>query len=312
MDITGIFSDMSVANATPALRQRWGSGSFVVARPRLLRLPFVRPEALLLFLPALVIPLAVFIATSLPAGVDFRFNFYPAGQAALAGQNMYLVNGFYTPPWIAVVLAPLALLPLQASWAVFTLLSLGAFLVTFHRMGLTRQQLVLLALSPFVLFNLWHGNLDSFVLLGSVLSPAAGVWLLLLKPQLTWPLIALWLFRCRKNPKSRSSITFVVSFLIASAIAGVAAFPHLPDPQAMPWNTSLWPISLPLGLILLVFAARYDDEKMALASAPLLSPYLAIHSWLLTTLPFLRRPLFLAGFVALAWVAVTLRAVYTP
>ena len=303
---------MSATNAAPALRQRWGSGSFIVASPRLLRLPLVRREVLLVLLPLLVIPLAVFIATTLPAGVDFRFNFYPAGQAALAGQDMYSVNGFYTPPWIAAVLAPLALLPLQASWAIFTLLSLGTFLVVFHRMGLTRQQLMLLAFSPFVLFNLWHGNLDSFVLLGSVLSPPVGVWLLLLKPQLTWPLMALWLFRCRKNVKSRPSIALFLSFLTASTIAGVACLRHLPDPQAMPWNTSLWPISVPVGLLLLLFAARYDDERIALASAPLLSPYLAIHSWLLTTLPFLRRPRFLASFVALAWVAVTLRAIYTP
>jgi hypothetical protein len=91
------------------------------------------------------------------------------------------------------------------------------------------------------------------------------------------------------------------------------AWPPFPpaEPQAMPWNTSLWPIGIPVGLFLLVFAARYDDETLALASAPLLSPYLAIHSWLLTTLPFLRRPRFLASFVALAWVAVILRAVYT-
>ena len=280
--------------------------------PQVLRLYYVRREVLLVLLLVLVIPVAVFIATALPAGVDFRFNFYPAGQAALAGQDMYSVNGFYTPPWIAVVLAPLGMLPLQASWAIFTLLSLGTSLVTFHRMGLTRRQLVLLAFSPFVLFNLWHGNLDSFVLLGSVLSPAVGVWFLLLKPQLTWPLIALWLFRCRKNYKSRSSIALVLSFLTASAIAGFASLSHLPDPASMPWNTSLWPISIPVGLILLLLAALYDDEKIALASAPLLSPYLAIHSWLLTTLPFLRRPLFLASFVALAWVAVTLRAVYTP
>ncbi len=303
---------MSVTNATPVLRPRWSSGTFPVAFPRLARLPVVRREVLLVLLPLLLVPLSVFIATTLPAGVDFRFNFYPAGQAALAGQDMYAVNGFYSPPWIAVLLAPLALLPRQASWSVFTLLSLGTFLVTFHRMGLTRQQLVLLALSPFVLFNLWHGNLDSFVLLGSVLSPAVGVWLLLLKPQLTWPLIALWLFRCRKNPGSRSSIAFVVSFLAASTIAGLACIRHLPDPQAMPWNTALWPIGVPVGLILLVFAARYDDDKLALASAPLLSPYLAIHSWLLTTLPFLRRPRFLAVFIALAWVAVTLRAIYSP
>ena len=276
-----------------------------------LRLPVVRREAVLLLLvPFLAIPAVAFLATALPVGIDYRFSFYPAGQAVLSGQDMYTVESFYSPPWIAILLAPLATLPLAASWALFTLLSLGAFLITFYRMSLTPNQLGLVALSPFFLYNLWHGNLDSFVLLGSVLSPAVGVWLLLLKPQLTWPLIALWLLRCRKNPKAGSSVAFLLSLLVASAIAGLATFAHLPSPEAMPWNTSLWPVSIPVGLLTLLFAYRLDDDKLALGSAPLLSPYVGAPSWLLSTLPFLRRPRFLAAFVALAWAAVVFRAAY--
>ena len=275
-----------------------------------LRLPLVRREALLLLLPLLLLPAAAFLVTTLPVGIDYRSSFYPAGQAALAGQDMYSVGSFYTPPWIAVLLAPLAMFPLQASWAVFTILSLAAFLLAFYRMGMTPHELVLLAVSPFFLYNLWHGNLDSFVLLGSVLSPPVGVWLLLLKPQLAWPLIALWLFRCLKNSKSRSSMAFLLSFLAASTIAVLSSLSHLPDPSAMPWNTSLWPFSIPVGLILVLFAYRYDNEKFALGAAPLLSPYVGAPSWLLSTLPFLRRPRFLAAFVSLAWVAVLFRAVY--
>jgi len=274
-----------------------------------LRLPVVRREAFLLFLPFLAVPAIAFLATSLPVGIDYRYSFYPAGQAALFGRDMYLVDSFFTPPWIAFLLAPLAMLPLETSWAVFTVLSLAAFLIALYRMGLTPDQLGLVALSPFFLYNLWHGNLDSFVLLGSVLPPAAGIWLLLLKPQLTWPLIAIWLLRCRKDVRSRSSVAFAFSFLAAAAIAGIATLPHLPHPADMPWNTSLWPFSIPIGILLLLFARRFDDEQLALGAAPLLSPYVGAPSWVLSTLPFLRRPRFLAAFVALAWAAVFLRAI---
>jgi hypothetical protein len=189
------------------------------------------------------------------------------------------------------------MVPLQISWAVFTLLSLVALLIAFYRMGLAPRQVGLVALSPFFLYNLWHGNLDSFVLLGSVLSPAAGIWLLLLKPQLTWPLIALWLLRCRKDLRARSSITFLLSFFVAGVVAGFATLPHLPHPEAMPWNTSLWPSASRWGYSLLF--VPLDDIRAG--AAPLLTPYVAL-LLLLSTLP-LSAARFLAAFVALAWAA---------
>ncbi len=55
--------------------------------------------------------LAIILVTSaaiIPIGGDFINNFRLAGQALTIGKSPYLVDGYYSPPWIAVLFIPFA------------------------------------------------------------------------------------------------------------------------------------------------------------------------------------------------------------
>ncbi len=48
---------------------------------------------------------------------------------------------------------------------------------------------------------------------------------------------------------------------------------------AQTFNASLWPVSLPVGLTLIVAAIRRRNIKFAMPASPCFSPYVLFHSW---------------------------------
>lgn len=136
--------------------------------------------------------------------------------------------------------------------------------------------------SPPVLFDLFEANINWLIILGFLLPPRIGLFLVLLKPQMGIAVALYWFIETWHQHGIKEvlkifapvSIAFIVSFLIygfwplnTTSILDVG------------WNTSLWPLSLPIGMVLFAIALRTRQVKLAYMVSPFISPYVAGHSW---------------------------------
>ncbi|HEX9012363.1 MAG TPA: hypothetical protein VF813_02560, partial [Anaerolineaceae bacterium] len=70
-----------------------------------------------------------------------------------------------------------------------------------------------------------------------------------------------------------------IAMLISFAIFGFWPIFSLREVDLW-WNASLWPMSIPVGLALLVAALRRRDLRFTMAASPCLVPYVLFHSWI--------------------------------
>jgi hypothetical protein len=213
--------------------------------------------------------------------------FAGAAQRVLSGNPIYgqiIVHDYYfNPPWVAVLLIPLALLPHRVGLAVLSTLTLFVSLLLLHRWlpkpGYIKP--ILMLLSPPIFYILIHGQIDTLILLGIFL-PVEWWWLVAIsKPQITLGLAAgvpprLWI--------RAGVITFAVlaaSLLLFGNWISQVLFHPLPliYTNRNVWN-GLWPFQVPVGLALLVLGYSRSDERLFVASSPLLVPYAALSSFL--------------------------------
>ena len=70
----------------------------------------------------------------------------------------------------------------------------------------------------------------------------------------------------------------VIVTLLSFALYGFwpAQMAGMPD---NPYNKSMWPLSIPFGLALLLYAIRTRKAGLSLTASPFLTPYLTIHSY---------------------------------
>ncbi len=220
-------------------------------------------------------------------GTDVRL-LYPAGQAVLKLQDPYLAApGFYSPPWMLLLITPLSLLPLQVGYILWTILGMAAYWLAFRRLGMDWLSSFLLLFSPLAVGNLIFGNFDWLILLGSTLPPVLGIWFLALKPQLGIVLAGLWSWLAIKRGW-RALLVFGLPIAVVTLASFVLGY-HLPRADQMSWSADVWPWGIPIGGLLAYFASRRQDPLLALAAAPFLSPYVVWHSWIVALLPLHRR-----------------------
>nr|MBN1230058.1 hypothetical protein [Anaerolineae bacterium] len=137
-------------------------------------------------------------------------------------------------------------------------------------------------LSPPVLHSLLNGNIDWMVLVGYTLPPRFGLLLVVLKPQMGSVVGLFWLIEAWRNggPKEVLRVFWPVAFLLALSFAFYGLWPLRFEREIdLWWNASLWPTSIPVGLVLLVAAIRRRDLRYAIGASPCLSPYVLLHSW---------------------------------
>ena len=121
---------------------------------------------------------------------DFEI-FWRGGRRLLAGKPPYKVRGFLSPLPLAVLFAPLGLLPLIPAYVVYVLLTLGLLLKAL-KWRVARVGWVLLSFP--VLFTFFVGQVDlPLALSAAVLGPLAFP-LLLAKPQVAFVAVP-WLLR---------------------------------------------------------------------------------------------------------------------
>ena len=141
------------------------------------------------------------------------------------------------------------------------MVSITAFVFAAIRMGGSPVAVTIFLLSPPVIHCLLNANLDWMPLVGFVLPPWIGLFLIAVKPQMGSVLAVFWLIEAwRQGGLSKVVKDFApVTISLAASFVIFGAWPLnsirvLSYSQG--WNASLWPISVPIGLALTVAAIR--------------------------------------------------------
>jgi hypothetical protein len=241
-------------------------------------------KEILLILFVICILITAFALIPLPGGDDWE-HFRGASQRILKGTPLYgekVTHGFFSnPPWVALILLPISLLPFHWGWATVITLSACLLIILCHhwRFGILKAILVLLSPASFYIFL--HGGIDVFVLAGILLPRESWYIVAVSKPQVAIGLI----FGVDKDRMIKAIIITLLILLLSILFFGFwpleifrQGAPFINAPHNI-W-AGLWPFQVPAGLMLLLLGIRRKDEKLLIASSPILSPYAAISSML--------------------------------
>ncbi len=250
-------------------------------------------------------------------GIDWRLTYRPAALALLRGHNPYNLDvapdaPFFAAPWGLLPLLPLALLPTEAGRAVIMLGGLLVFAFSAYRLGAKPIAMIFFLISPPVFHNILNANIEWLPILGFVLPPSIGLFFVMIKPQTGLAVAIFWFFEAwRKGGWREVMRVFVpvtIAFFISFIIYGfwpLNMFGALK--YGAEYNSSLWPLSIPVGLVLLVTAIQKRKLEFAMPASPCLSPYLLFHAWSSAVISLVKNPLQLVTAVIGLWIVVALR-----
>jgi hypothetical protein len=272
-----------------------------------------RVGEILIILIVAGILITTFALSPLPGGDDWE-TFRGSALRILNGSPLYgekVTHGYYSnPPWVAVLLIPLSLLPFRWGWAVLSIASLGLLVVLCRRWQFGIWKTVLVVLSPASFYLILHGEIDALLLAGILLPRETWILIAITKPQVVVGL----LFGVGWHRLVKGMILLILVLLLTFLFFGFWPLELIRQP--MPFVDAahnlfygLWPFQIPAGLAILLWGIRRNDEKFLIAASPLLSPYAATSSllgpWLAIT-SYLRFGEALIVFLAW-WAAVVYR-----
>jgi hypothetical protein len=277
----------------------------------------VQRPVLIGLLVVLVLSLTVVMSLTLPVGVDWRDTYRPATLAMLRGGNPYdpavsPTAPFFAAPWGLIPLIPLALFPLEVGRALLLIISLVSFAYTTKKLGAGLVAMVAFLLSPPVVHCLLNANVEWMPLLGFVLPPQLGLFLIAVKPQTGFAMGIFWLYEAwRKGGIYEIIRVFApvtVALLLSFLLYGLWPFRfNNVLTIAHQFNASLWPMSLPVGLALIVTALRKGEKTYIMPASPCLSPYVLFHSWSSAVVALSAYPLEMVAAVIGLWGVVLIR-----
>jgi hypothetical protein len=265
---------------------------------------------LYLIISGAILALAWGLKDIVPCGVDWAYVFRPTALAFISGRSPYTVEGFFNPPWTLIPLIPFALLPENVGRTLLIFVGLAAFFYVGKRLGGSKTAILALLLSPPVLHGMLNGNIDWLALLGVVLPPQLGLFFLSMKPQIGAAIAFFWFIEAWREGGWRQTgrvfTPILLAFILSILLYG--AWPLRAKVEVgLWWNASLWPMSLPLGMVLLVTAIRKRQLAYAMGASPCFAPYILLHSWVVAIFAIIQStPETVAAVVGL-WVLVVLR-----
>lgn len=256
------------------------------------------------------------LAAPEPLGIDWRLTYRPAALALMSGANPYdpavaPEAPFFAAPWGLLPLLPFAFLPAEIGRGFIMFGGLLVFAAVAYRLGASPGAMALFLLSPPVVHCIVNANIEWIPLAGLVLPPPVGLFFLAVKPQTGFAVGVFWLFEAwRAGGPRRVLWTFTpvtAALLLSFALYGLwplrlgsaLTFGHA-------FNASLWPLSIPVGLALLVTAVQRRRVEWAMPASPCLSPYVLFHAWSVAVAALIRQPLQLLVAVASLWVVTLL------
>jgi hypothetical protein len=263
--------------------------------------------------------LALFVLLAIGAGhffestTDWHGTFYPAAQEVWHGRSPFNVTTFLSVPWTIVPMLPLALLPERAGSAALFLASLLTYIFVAHRLGARGAWIAVFLAAPPVIHSLLIGNIDCLSLLGFVLPPQVGLFFVLMKPQIGLAMALYWLVEAWRQGGPRQVVRVFAPVVLLLGLSllvfGNWTATRTVDPVDSYWNTSRWPWSIPIGLVLVALSLRDSRQDFAMAATPFLSPYVAYNSWVGVVAALVPRKLELSLAVLGMWIEAVVRAI---
>ena len=220
---------------------------------------------------------AAFYFSPIPTGDDWQI-FQTAALRILHGENPYRIGNSFTlfsnPPWLALLVSPLSLLPIRWGWSLLVVIGLILAIFLAKKLNLDMVKLICLILSPPFLYTLIHGQIDVIVVC-SILLPREW-WIIagLTKPQ---TIIGLAFGALRSNYLRTAVIT--VAFLLGSLVLfGLWPLDLVNVPKTYAWSThniwlGLWPFQVPVGVAIALRGIEQKKDSILLAASPFFLPY---------------------------------------
>lgn len=257
-----------------------------------------------------LIGISIIVAPAVPPGVDWSSAFRPAAQEILHLRSPFHVPRFFNPPWTALALIPFAILPEQVGRVLLIFAGLIAYAYIAYKMGGNKWTITAVILSPLVMHNMLNGNIDWLALLGLIMPPQLGLFFVTMKPQLSVAIVVFWLIDSWRTGGYRQTIKVFWPITLVTLLSFFlyGLWPLRAGVEVdLWWNSSLWPVSLPVGLALLVTSLRKRDISYAMGASPCFSPYILFHSWVVALLSIVSStPETIAAVIGL-WILVAIR-----
>jgi len=204
-----------------------------------------------------------------------------AARHLIQGENIYQLLGhyqFYNPPWMLLLYLPFLLIPYPINLALFTSIGLVAYLYLYTRYNSNLLSAVFYLISAPIFVGLFMGQLDWAVLLGLLLPPQYGLFLILAKPQVGCVVALLWLIDAYKERRViQTFLPVTVGFALSFLVFGLWPLNWFSLTRVEPLWT--WPYILVLGIPLLIYSIKHQSVQSALCAGPALSPHTLLHSW---------------------------------
>ncbi|NPA31070.1 MAG: hypothetical protein GXO37_03620 [Chloroflexi bacterium] len=219
---------------------------------------------------------------------DFHL-FYQAGQAVLQGASPYAIPDFYPPYLLAMLFAPLTLLPEGLAYGLYVTLQIALLF------KVRRWRAVWPLLSFPVAFALFVGQVDFLLALLSVLWGPWALPLLLSKPQIAFIVAPSWWPQLRQQPRRAGYVlglslafvalsfvlrpTWVAEWLAATPSATAYAVRDASLYWLVPaaYKPVAWLVGVPLALGL-TLKGRLQAPSLAWPVRYLFAPFTNIYS----------------------------------
>jgi hypothetical protein len=131
-----------------------------------------------------------------------------------------------------------------------------------------------------------------------------GLFFVLMKPQVGIGIAIYWLVEAWRSGKWREVVRIFAPVGLDSGLSLIVFgfwTLRITEPISLAVNTSLWPQSISIGIVLILGAIRSQRPGLAMTSSPYLSPYLAMHSWSIPVLGLLPDNFLCIGAVIGLW-----------
>jgi hypothetical protein len=216
-------------------------------------------------------------------GVDWKGAFQKASLELLSGRSPYNIGCYFNPPWALLPLLPIALLSPALGSAVMYVLNFFLYLFVVWKLKINVWLIIPFIFFSGMLINSSNGNIDGFVALGFILPPQIGLFFISSKPQIGMAVAIFWLIESWRDGGVQKTLKvflpIVIALVVSFLVFGFWISNGLNGTDGNPWNTSIWPRGIPVGVILLAVSIWKREIKFAIAASPFFAPYLTIHSW---------------------------------
>lgn len=201
--------------------------------------------------------------------LDWYTVYYPAINYPA---DPFSIHGYFNPPWLVWILAPLAMLTAVDSHALWIVIILLLTVRCVYELGGGGLAVFLTIISPGFLITIMNGQIDVLVLLGLL----TGSWLLILiKPQVAGFVIIYDIIVNRR-------IDWTAVFIALISLVIFLLFMSWPDRGGLDTRVSIapWPYGVPIGFVLFVFSIRKRDKYLAALATFFFAPYMSASSLL--------------------------------